>query len=508
MSLGKAAGLLRAGFCTLMLALVACQSRSRRELARGKQLAQSYCASCHLAPDPSLLDQATWRLGVLPQMGPRLGILGTDSSEYPSERLDPFAPPHYYPDRPLISPSDWKAIQAYYETLAPERLPRPEDSAGALEVSQSFRADSPALRSALPIASFIRIDTQRHQIYVENASVGRLYTFDAHLRCIDSCQSYGALTGMVLPRRAGDTGWICDIGSLLPSNRRSGSLHPLVFSSRGTPRILKEALPLALGRPAGLQWFGHRLVVDQFGHLAGALSLIDPDQRPLRPDTLVDAPGAIQSLVVDANGDGLPDILSLFAQGNEHLELDLNRGNGRFERRILLRFPPVYGSTSFAVADMNGDGYPDIVYTCGDNADFSQVLKPYHGVYVFVNDGHWHFHQAFFYPMDGCYKALVGDFSGSGRPDIAAISFFADYRRHPDESLQLLENEGGLNFRARALPGARAGRWLVMDAGDLDDSGWPVVVAGNFSMGPFFLKGVAHHWDRGPLFVCLRPRKP
>lgn len=501
-------GLPGALLCTLSLALVACQSRSGRELARGKQLAASYCASCHMAPDPSLLDRATWRLGVLPQMGPRLGIRGTDSSLYPSERNDPFCPAHYYPAQPLMSEADWQAIQDYYETLAPASLPRPEDSAAALQRCRCFRALSPSLRSALPIASFIRIDTQRRQIYVENASVGRLYTFNAQLRCIDSCQSYGALTGMVLPKAAGDTGWICDIGSLLPSNRRLGSLHPMVFSRRGTPRILQEALPLALGRPAGLQWFGRQLVVDQFGHLAGALSLIDPEQRPLRPDTLADAPGAIQSLVVDANSDGHPDILTLFAQGNEHLELDINRGNGTFEPRILLRFPPVYGSTSFALADMNGDGYPDIVYTCGDNADFSQVLKPYHGIYVFLNDGHWNFHQAFFYPMDGCYKALVGDFSANGRPDIAAISFFADYRKHPGESLQLLENEGGLKFRARELPGARQGRWLVMDAGDLDGSGRPVLVAGNFSEGPFFLKGVAHHWDRGPLFVCLRPRKP
>ena len=498
---------LSVGSWGLLVLWGSCRSDRQQQVDRGRKLAQSYCASCHLAPDPSLLDQQTWRLGVLPQMAPRLGIQASDSAMYPSERRDPFAPPHYYPDRPLISQADWSAIQAYYETLAPKRLPRPEDSLAALKPAAGWQADSSRLSSGLPIASFILIDSQRHHIYVENAALGKLYTFDARLHCIDSCPSYGALTAMVLPRHAGDTGWICDIGSLLPSNRLQGSLHPMVCSgSQGTPHILPEALPLALGRPVGLQRLGDSLVLDQFGHLAGALSVIDPRRRPLHPDTLVAEPGAIQSEVLDANGDGRPDILTLFAQGDEHLELDLNLAPGRWERRILLRFPPVYGSTSFALADLNGDGKPDLVYTCGDNADFSQVLKPYHGVYIFLNQGNWQFKQAYFHPMDGCYKVAVGDFCGHGLKDLALISYFADYRTHPSESLQLLENLGGLRFRAWSLPGAEAGRWLVMDAGDLSGDAHPQLVVGNFSMGPFFLKGVPHHWDRGPLLLrlCLR----
>jgi hypothetical protein len=59
-----------------------------------------------------------------------------------------------------------------------------------------------------------------------------------------------------------------------------------------------------------------------------------------------------------------------------------NKGHGNFGQEEVLKFPPIYGSSSFALADFNKDGYPDIVYTCGDNADYSQVLKPYHGVYI------------------------------------------------------------------------------------------------------------------------------
>ncbi len=43
-------------------------------LVQGKQLALIYCSSCHLFPDPSLLDKDTWVNNVLPNMAWRLGI--------------------------------------------------------------------------------------------------------------------------------------------------------------------------------------------------------------------------------------------------------------------------------------------------------------------------------------------------------------------------------------------------------------------------------------------------
>ena len=53
-------------------------------IKEGRKLAAKYCASCHLLPDPSLLDSKSWENGVLPQMGPRLGIFYYGDKQYPS----------------------------------------------------------------------------------------------------------------------------------------------------------------------------------------------------------------------------------------------------------------------------------------------------------------------------------------------------------------------------------------------------------------------------------------
>lgn len=45
-------------------------------IKKGEALSKKHCQSCHLLPDPSLLDAKSWEKGVLPQMGPRLGIFG------------------------------------------------------------------------------------------------------------------------------------------------------------------------------------------------------------------------------------------------------------------------------------------------------------------------------------------------------------------------------------------------------------------------------------------------
>ncbi len=197
---------------------------------------------------------------------------------------------------------------------------------------------------------------------------------------------------------------------------------------------------------------------------------------------LRDFSGAIKFYIEDYNHDGLPDIWVLFAQGEEGIFIFTNKGNGNFSQEEVLRFPPSYGSSYFELADFNKDGYPDIIYTCGDNGDNSPVLKPYHGIYIFMNDKTNHFTQKFFFPIHGCYKAIARDYDGDGDLDIATISFFTDYIKQPEESFVYLKNTGNLEFQPYSFSGADMGRWLTMDAGDIDGDGKIDLILGNFSI--------------------------
>ncbi|RZJ20496.1 MAG: VCBS repeat-containing protein, partial [Acinetobacter sp.] len=147
----------------------------------------------------------------------------------------------------------------------------------------------------------------------------------------------------------------------------------------------------------------------------------------------------------------------------------------------------------------NRDGYPDIVYTCGDNADYTPILKPYHGVYIFLNDGKNNFNQKYFYPINGCYKALVRDFDKDGDLDIAAISFFPSSLQ-PEEAFTFLKNNGGYGFSPYKLPiNTPFEKGITMDVADLDRDGRLDILLGNG-----FYNSNEKDPRKQPLFIVLR----
>lgn len=514
------------------------------QIAKGEILAARYCQSCHLLPTPELLDAATWENGVLPQMGPRLGIFEYIYKQYPNNSGDPNVGRDFYPSEPLMSMEDWGALMDYYTALSPDTLP-PQQRKEALRADTTlFAIEKPSVPggnlpaegtsstagsfpaagtpSAIgtssatvtpPATCYIGYDTLRHEIFTADIIKHTLDRWNGRLERLPSLMTGGSVVSM-----AGDgNGYtVCNIGAFAPTNGKAGYIDRISIHDRrisqDTPSLYNGLMRPVQILSADLNGDGKKdLLVCEFGFIKGELSWLEnKGNNKFEKHVLRNVPGAIRAVVQDYNHDGLPDIWVLFAQGDEGIFLYTNKGHGQFEERQVLRFPACYGSTYFELDDFNQDGNPDILYTCGDNGDFSTVLKPYHGVYIYMNDGTANFVQRYFFPVNGCYRAMAADLNRDGRTDIAAISYFADYHRQPEEGFVYLQNEGDMKagdfkFSPHSVPGTEVGRWITMDVRDIDGDGKPDILLANCSVGPSFNKS-GTDWKKGPPFIVLKNR--
>lgn len=484
------------------------QRSSELTIEKGKMLAAAHCQSCHLLPDPSLLDKKTWQNLVLPLMGPRLGIFEFDGKIYKSKKDDKNLPKNFYPTQPLITTTQWQNIIDYYVANSPDSLPSQKRNDAIQTGLSLFSVKIPSLKYNNPSTCLTKIDTSTlpHQLWTGDILKKSLYRFNDQLSFIDSIPTNGPVVDIAIQR---DRMVASDIGVFYPTTGRFGKALSLTRSADGHFRldtIFNELSRPVQITPVDLNMDGKEdYLICEFGFLTGALSWYQNlGGNKFERHTIREVPGAVKAYITDYNHDGLPDVWALFAQGEEGIFLFTNKGNGQFDQEEVLRFPPSYGSSYFELDDFNNDGFPDIVYTCGDNGDYKPVLKPYHGIYIFMNDKTNHFTEKYFFPINGCYKAVARDFDGDGDLDIATSSFFADYIQQPEEGFVYLENKGGFKFKPFTLPETKIGRWLTMDVDDLDGDGKPDIVLGNCSFGPNIKGSVYEHWKEGPPFIVLK----
>jgi hypothetical protein len=455
-------------------------------IQKGEELAQIHCQPCHMLPDPSLLDAKSWDEGVLPNMGPMMGIFRHQFMQYPSGKNDRFLDSNFYPKQPLLTPTEWQQVIDYYTATSPDSLPaqvREKEIANGFDL---FEVLKPGTTINPPATCFVKIVDQG--LVFADYGTKSIYRLNSQLKKADSINVGGPVVHIDFQK---DKMIVCDIGEMNPNNGKFGKLFSI--NTKGKWEIDTSFSLSGLARPVQVMVSDKDYIVCEFGFMTGSLSWYEANsnKKVLRP-----LPGAMQMYLRDGN------LWVLFSQGEEGVFIFRNKGNGQFGQQQVLRLPPSYGSTFFELVDFNKDGHEDIIYTCGDNADYSPVLKPYHGVYIFLNDGANHFTQHFFFPMNGCYKALARDYDNDGDIDIAAISFFADYEKQPQESFVYLDNRQG-NFFPLSFPEATTGRWLTMDAGDLDNDGAIDLVLGNFSKAPAMMRS-ATDWTLGPGFIVLK----
>ncbi len=159
------------------------------------------------------------------------------------------------------------------------------------------------------------------------------------------------------------------------------------------------------------------------------------------------------------------------------LRLWHNLGNGRFEDATKKAglYDPTAKSLGIAVADVNGDGWPDLII-----ANDTQPNK------LYVNDGNGHFRESgvaagIAFSEDGVARAGMGvdaaDYDRSGRPSIIVGNF-------SNQMMALYHNEGNVLFVDEA-PRSEVGRRSLLTLGfgcfffDYDLDGWLDILVAN-----------------------------
>jgi hypothetical protein len=165
--------------------------------------------------------------------------------------------------------------------------------------------------------------------------------------------------------------------------------------------------------------------------------------------------------MADLNGDGKPDLVmagaSLFAPSRGTVGVLLGNGDGTFQS---CRVFPIAGP-GVVVADFNRDGKEDV-------ASVNSLL-------LGIGDGA--FQAAITYQPDDASSAVVGDFNGDGNPDLALTTGIAGSN---STDLSILLGNGDGTFRPPVKYPDGVNAWALV-VGDFNGDGIPDLVNANNS---------------------------
>jgi hypothetical protein len=161
--------------------------------------------------------------------------------------------------------------------------------------------------------------------------------------------------------------------------------------------------------------------------------------------------------VADVNGDGHPDLVVANANGVDVL---LGNGDGTFQTAVAYRS----GGSSVAVADVNGDGHPDLVVAAANGVD------------VLLGNGDGTFQTAVTYGSGGAgpQSVAVADVSRDGKPDLLVANWGSN-------SVGVLLNNGDGTFQTAVTYGSGGENPYSVAVADVNGDGHPdlVVAAAN-----------------------------
>lgn len=177
--------------------------------------------------------------------------------------------------------------------------------------------------------------------------------------------------------------------------------------------------------------------------------------------------------VADVNGDGHPDVVVLDGGDDSsnpgNVYILLNKGDGTLTPSAHYS---VSGPGSVAIADVNGDGRLDLV------VGYVGLGAGTAGIAIFLGKGDGTFQEPANYPTaSGVGAVAVADFNGDSHPDIV----YTTYGSSATNPISILLGDGKGNFTAAGAAFSSGGDAVYVAVGDFNGDGKLDLATGNFN---------------------------
>jgi len=431
------------------------------------------CGSCHLVPEPKSLTEDIWRTSIFPKMSEYFIWEGSSKFVYANKS--------FYNKKGSVAMNDslWVLLQDHFGNNALEEVVIRKNE--VLDEQTFF--DVARLNNLCDVPSITAMDiTNSSSIWFACDSM--IASIDRKGKVIRQVPS-GSVVSYLKEDDSGDV-IILNAGELRPHNMALGSINKL-SKDHNTEVVIKDDL----FRPVYAIFNNQEITVSEFGHDQGRVTKYllqgTGDHKIVHK-----LPGSYKLFEVDIDGDDELEIVVQSSQASEGIYI-IEERNGLVKK--VISFPPEYGLSDVDTADINNDGHTDLVVALGDNADHSNMLKEFHGIEVYINDGKGRFTSRYKYPMYGATQVQWIDVNHDDYLDLVVAAYFP---HEVNDAVRILLNKANVNelaFTPYQLSESMLGRWMTMEKGDVDQDGDEDLILGSYMEGPTqFSKKVMDQW--------------